>query len=307
MTKQDKIKKVMDEFKRGTLKTPDGRVVKNRKQALAIAMSESEDYAEKGELIHQLSIGSVEEAIDILKSAGTIDEELFEKAKHQDGDMHPNGKWVWVASANGGKGDWRTAGGRAHKKHQAGSSVTSENTSKKTSEITKPTAKNTQSQSTDDIQFEIDWDKSSNNIDYDTKKLFIAILDKYRKSRNSGNKTTSFSDVAYDYLVQGGHDDDEATDLSYELEDIFNKVVEIKSQPKQSNTPKAKQKKLRPVGTGTNGPERRRKTTTKKSKYSEMSVEDLGKLKGKTLVKEDKMYGGKSEYTITGVKKEVIQ
>ena len=32
----------------------------------------------------------------------------IEKAKHQDGDMHPNGKWVWVSSANGGKGDWRT-------------------------------------------------------------------------------------------------------------------------------------------------------------------------------------------------------
>lgn len=23
--------------------------------------------------------------------------------------MHPNGKWVWRASANGGKGDWRVA------------------------------------------------------------------------------------------------------------------------------------------------------------------------------------------------------
>lgn len=33
----------------------------------------------------------------------------FEKAKHQDGDMHPNGKWVWRSSANGGKGDWRVA------------------------------------------------------------------------------------------------------------------------------------------------------------------------------------------------------
>lgn len=127
MTKQDKIKKVMDEFKRGTLKTPDGKVVKNRKQALAIAMSESEDYTEKGELIHQLSIGSVDEAIDILKSAGTVDEDLFEKA-HQDGDMHPNGKWVWVSSANGGKGDWRTAGGRTHKKHQAGATAGSSST-----------------------------------------------------------------------------------------------------------------------------------------------------------------------------------
>lgn len=33
----------------------------------------------------------------------------FEKAKHADGDMHPNGKWVWRSSANGGKGDWRVA------------------------------------------------------------------------------------------------------------------------------------------------------------------------------------------------------
>ncbi|WP_336594694.1 hypothetical protein [Bacteroides acidifaciens] len=33
----------------------------------------------------------------------------FEKAKHQEGDMHPNGKWVWRQSANSGKGDWRVA------------------------------------------------------------------------------------------------------------------------------------------------------------------------------------------------------
>lgn len=33
----------------------------------------------------------------------------IEKAKYQDGDMHPNGKWVWRSSANGGKGDWRVA------------------------------------------------------------------------------------------------------------------------------------------------------------------------------------------------------
>ena len=33
--------------------------------------------------------------------------EEFEKAKRNDGDIHPNGKWVWRASANGGKGDWR--------------------------------------------------------------------------------------------------------------------------------------------------------------------------------------------------------
>ena len=41
--------------------------------------------------------------------------EEMQKA-HKDGDMHPNGKWVWVSSANGGRGDWRTAGGRTHSK-----------------------------------------------------------------------------------------------------------------------------------------------------------------------------------------------
>lgn len=42
----------------------------------------------------------------------------IEKA-HKDGDMHKNGKWVWVSSAAGGKGDWRTLNGRTHKNHQA--------------------------------------------------------------------------------------------------------------------------------------------------------------------------------------------
>ena len=59
---------------------------------------------------------------NILKSFQTdlmkgFDDEL-EKA-HKDGDMHPNGKWVWVSSANKGKGDWRKINGRAHQKHQA--------------------------------------------------------------------------------------------------------------------------------------------------------------------------------------------
>ena len=77
----------------------------------------------------------------IMKSFGYADTEDFiqkgednydlEKA-HQDGDMHPNGKWVWVSSANGGKGDWRTLNGRAHKKHQEtnGSNKKQENNNK---------------------------------------------------------------------------------------------------------------------------------------------------------------------------------
>lgn len=57
-----------------------------------------------GQLSHNIQVNSVSAAEDILKSAGT--EVLFEKA-HQDGDIHPNGKWYWKQSANGGKGDWR--------------------------------------------------------------------------------------------------------------------------------------------------------------------------------------------------------
>lgn len=126
MNKQAKIGKVMKEFKEGTLKTSAGKKVKSRKQAVAIAMSESEGYAEKANLISQINIDSLQEAEDILKSAGS--EDLFEKAKHQDGDMHPNGKWVWVSSANGGKGDWRTKGGRTHTKHTAGGNAGSTTT-----------------------------------------------------------------------------------------------------------------------------------------------------------------------------------
>lgn len=45
-------------------------------------------------------------------------EEFWEEMQkaHKDGDMHPNGKWVWVSSANGGRGDWRTLGGKIHSK-----------------------------------------------------------------------------------------------------------------------------------------------------------------------------------------------
>ena len=53
------------------------------------------------------------------------DEVEIEKA-HKDGDIHPkHPNWVWVSSAAGGKGDWRIANGRTHKK--AGASTTNVN------------------------------------------------------------------------------------------------------------------------------------------------------------------------------------
>ena len=46
-----------------------------------------------------------------------VPEEVEIEKAHQDGEIHPNGKWVWVSSAAGGKGDWRTRGGRTHNAH----------------------------------------------------------------------------------------------------------------------------------------------------------------------------------------------
>jgi len=39
--KEDKVRTVMHEFKRGTLHSGSGDIVKNKKQAIAIAMSEA--------------------------------------------------------------------------------------------------------------------------------------------------------------------------------------------------------------------------------------------------------------------------
>lgn len=108
MNKQDKIKKVMKEFKNGTLKTPDGKVVASRKQALAIAMSESEDYAEKADLIGQIRIDSVEEAEDIIKSAGT--EKLFddiEKAIQPGTEREYQGRIYVYGTTKSGKMGWK--------------------------------------------------------------------------------------------------------------------------------------------------------------------------------------------------------
>ena len=77
------------------------------------------------------------------------------------------------------------------------------------------------------VNIELDWTKSNERVDYETKKLVSAITDKYRNLLNRGSNP-SFSDVAFDYLSDNGYDEDEATDLSYELEDTFNQIALIK-------------------------------------------------------------------------------
>ena len=99
MDKQAKIRKVMREFKNGTLKSSDGKKVTSRKQAIAIAMSEAEDYAEKADLISAINISSVHEAEEILKAAGT-EGDLFEKARKVGDEKVYQGVTYYVAALN---------------------------------------------------------------------------------------------------------------------------------------------------------------------------------------------------------------
>lgn len=55
-------------------------------------------------------ISSVQNELSLIAA----DEPKRSKSRHKDGDIHPNGKWVWVASAANGNGDWRVIGGRIH-------------------------------------------------------------------------------------------------------------------------------------------------------------------------------------------------
>lgn len=134
-------------------------------------------------LIDNIKIESLSDAQEILKAAGTEDILDFEKA-HKDGDLHPNGKWVWVSSANGGKGDWRTLNGRTHKKHQAanagggtsGSAVMSTTgaSSKKDNSSTKTTV-------------------VSNYASDEEKKIAKRLLDDRKKNKSSKSKKITSS------------------------------------------------------------------------------------------------------------------
>lgn len=68
-----------------------------------IAMSESEDYAEKG-FMSQINIGSISEAEDIIKAAGS--EELFEKAKPGD-EREYQGRMYVYGTTKSGKMGWK--------------------------------------------------------------------------------------------------------------------------------------------------------------------------------------------------------
>lgn len=67
-------------------------------------------------------ISSVQNELSLIAA----DEPKQSKSKHKDGDIHPNGKWVWVASAANGNGDWRVIGGRIHTQSKQGKETKTE-------------------------------------------------------------------------------------------------------------------------------------------------------------------------------------
>lgn len=286
MNKQNKIKKVA-EFEQGTLKTS----------------------FEKAKLISQINIDSLQEAEDILKAAG--EEELFEKAKHQDGDMHPNGKWVWVSSANGGKGDWRTKGGRTHTKHSAGGNA---GTGSTTTTQQKPTTQvvGTTKKITSDKEFLDTFRDASDDVlnkivsgkiqaSDREKKLVQQIIDERKKPKvGDVSKLTAQQKSMVDTVMDKGflmtsskYNDKSKVELKktpmgnwrcyYDGRDIgatisgklisdtaAKKIGWYKEETKSTtteptDTTQTKPKK-RPIGVGTNGPEKRttQKTDSKK-------------------------------------------
>ena len=72
-------------------------------------------------LINDIEIEGVRDALDILAKAGT--EDLFEKAKHQIGDSHPKWPQLKWTDLGGGKFGWRTGTGRGKRTSTGGSNA----------------------------------------------------------------------------------------------------------------------------------------------------------------------------------------
>lgn len=175
----------------------------------------------------------------------------FEKAKHQDGDMHPNGKWVWRASANGGKGDWRvakpggskatTGGGAAASAPSSGSTGTPNTSSsyfsKLSNSLIEKYSKKKESVSLSDIEefyedFLRDRSQEPTRKVYanEAKKTYDAIVANWHKNddtkkapkKNDENKKTiDWDDITVTKLEDGG---------LYTLLDKKRKIITIGSK-----------------------------------------------------------------------------
>lgn len=125
-------------------------------------------------------ISSVQNELSLIAT----DDPKQSKSKHKDGDIHPNGKWVWVASAANGNGDWRVIGGRIHnqtkqdkesvsEKKNDGNSLTAQGKLKEARDWYRSRNNNTMARILSDII------RSQKGME-----LRKASIEEYRKSRN---------------------------------------------------------------------------------------------------------------------------
>ena len=228
-------------------------------------------------LINDIEIGGVRDALDILAKAG--DEDLFEKAKHQIGDSHPKWPQLKWTDLGGGKFGWRTGTGRGKRAKvadnagqastgntggNAGQASTSDSgsgggttsTSGNASQA-KPakkevinTQKDTKPKVSPNMRKLIDAFRISSNKYTDPEKMSITTTPK-------GNWELRYDGKRVSVIGSLDIDRDEFDDLGITIE-IPNAKKETTDTTKTETT-KKEDKKLRPVGTGTNGPERRRK------------------------------------------------
>ena len=167
----------------------------------SFGVENSEDSLEKG---FENEINPFEmEAYKSELTKAELDE--FEKAKHQDGDMHPNGKWVWRQSANGGKGDWRVAkpsrGGGSKTTSSADKTISSEGSkTPQKSSTTKKTSGDFDGLSSAKTQLEVNkfWSNLLTSNSGKGQNIAGKLLDSIKESgyRNlSGGMTASGKEV----------------------------------------------------------------------------------------------------------------
>lgn len=176
-------------------------ILKHRMAVIGnIEKSFGEDIVEKGfeDEVNPFEYAEWENSL----TKAELDE--FEKAKHQDGDMHPNGKWVWRQSANGGKGDWRVANPKRGGRRASNAAQSSENNNQQ------PTNQPSVSSSSSAAKQSSSKTTSSNSGLSDSKKT-TSSADKTISSDNVNKLKLNGVDITvkrdpkdkYGYIVEG--------------------------------------------------------------------------------------------------------
>ena len=250
-------------------------------------------------LISTIEIGGVKDALDILAKAGT--EDLFEKAKHQIGDVHPKWPQLKWTDLGGGKFGWRTGTGRGKRGNAGNADGNAVQANSGNAGEQKDLSSHAKDTDTKTLKNVVDSDKapkdlkdaakkelqnrgekteSTTKYSPEMQKLFDAFRinsNKYTDPNKMSIETTPKGNWAIKYdgkrvatIRSLDIDKDELDDLGITIE-IPNDEKETTA--KTDTTEKKEEKKLRPVGTGTNGPERR------KSKHSAFVTKTIDKLK----------------------------